>query len=85
MPITRNLQHLILSDLGQYEQMLFVSGPRQSGKTTLAEMILDQVGIGRYWNNDIPEDQILLAKKPSLVGKTSSRGLMTGPGRNSAY
>jgi uncharacterized protein len=66
MPITRNLQHLILSDLGQYEQMLFVSGPRQSGKTTLAEMVLDQVGNGRYWNNDIPEDQILLTQKPSF-------------------
>ncbi|MCX5908233.1 MAG: ATP-binding protein [Deltaproteobacteria bacterium] len=46
--------------------MLFVSGPRQSGKTTLAEMILDQVRIGRYWNYNIPEDQILLAKKPSF-------------------
>jgi len=66
MPIARNLQKLILSDLEQYDQMLFVSGPRQSGKTTLAEMILARVGIGRYWNYDIPEDQILLAKKPSF-------------------
>jgi predicted AAA+ superfamily ATPase len=46
--------------------MLFVSGPRQCGKTTLAQMILDKVGIGRYWNHDIPEDQILLTKKPSF-------------------
>jgi len=66
MSITRNLHPLILSDLRQYEQMLFVSGPRQCGKTTLAEMILAQVGIGRYWNNDIPEDQILLTQKPSF-------------------
>ena len=66
MPILRNLQPFILSDLEQYDQMLFVSGPRQCGKTTLAEMILDRVGIGRYWNYDIPEDQILLAKKPAF-------------------
>jgi predicted AAA+ superfamily ATPase len=64
MQILRNLQPLILSDLEQYEQMVFVSGPRRSGKTTLAEMILSQVGTGRYWNNDIPDDQILLAKRP---------------------
>ena len=73
MPITRNLQPLILSDLGQYEQMLFVSGPRQSGKTTLAEMVLDQVGNGRYWNNDIPEDQILLTQKPSFFEEIDRR------------
>ncbi|MBP1718711.1 MAG: ATPase, family [Deltaproteobacteria bacterium] len=64
MQITRNLHPLILSDLEQYEQMIFVSGPRRAGKTTLAEMILSQKGLGRYWNNDIPEDQVLLAKKP---------------------
>jgi len=29
-------------------------------------MILDRVGVGRYWNYDIPEDQILLTKKPSF-------------------
>ena len=66
MPILRNLQPFILSDLEQYDQMLFVSGPRQCGKTTLAEMVLDRVGIGRYWNYDIPEDQVLLAKKPAF-------------------
>jgi uncharacterized protein len=66
MPIPRNLEPLILSDLEQYQQMLFVSGPRQCGKTTLAEMILEKVGIGRYWNHDLPEDQILLAKSPSF-------------------
>jgi predicted AAA+ superfamily ATPase len=45
MPLLRNLQPFILSDLEQYDQMLFVSGPRQCGKTTLAEMILDRVGL----------------------------------------
>ena len=66
MPIPRDLEKFILSDLEQYEQMLFVAGPRQCGKTTLAEMVLGKVGIGRYWNHDIPEDQALLTQKPSF-------------------
>lgn len=66
MEIIRKLQPLILSDLKQYDQMLFISGPRQCGKTTLAKTTLAKIGVGRYWNYDIPEDQVLLSKKPSF-------------------
>jgi predicted AAA+ superfamily ATPase len=66
MKIIRSLHPLILADLKQYDQMLFIAGPRQCGKTTLAQAVLDEIGAGRYWNYDIPEDQILLSRKPSF-------------------
>ena len=45
MGIIRKLQPLILSDLKQYDQMLFISGPRQRGKTTPAKTTLDKIGV----------------------------------------
>jgi len=73
MEIERRLEPLILSDLKQYNQMLFISGPRQCGKTTLAKTILNKIGVGRYWNYDIPEDQVLLSKKPSFFEEIDRR------------
>ena len=46
----------ILKDLTQ--KMVFVGGPRQVGKTTLAKAILSSIyASGRYLNRDYDEDR----------------------------
>lgn len=50
-PIQRYLTEQILEDLN--EKMVFVSGPRQIGKTTIAQSIMKKIG-GDYLNWDYP-------------------------------
>lgn len=52
MPQTheRRLQPVVAEDLAQ--KMVFVAGPRQAGKTTLARSLLEQIG-GAYFNWDV--------------------------------
>ena len=44
--------------------MIFTSGPRQSGKTTLARMIENDHVNRLYFNWDIPDDRLLLLGNP---------------------
>jgi predicted AAA+ superfamily ATPase len=62
----RYITPYILEDLGK--KMVFVGGPRQVGKTTLAKAILSQAfPAGRYLNWDFDEDrQDILQKKWSM-------------------
>jgi len=64
--ITRDLQNILAADFDRYDKMLFVAGPRQTGKTTLARMLIEKRPVSRYWNYDIPEDRLLLTRKPSF-------------------
>jgi uncharacterized protein len=58
----RYLQAPIQKDL--MKKMVFLGGPRQCGKTTLAQALLQQNKSGRYFNWDLDEDRRdLLAKK----------------------
>lgn len=59
----RYLYENILKDLKR--KMVFIGGPRQVGKTTLAKTVLDQAySSGRYFNWDYTEDrQGLLAER----------------------
>lgn len=59
----RYLYENILKDLKR--KMVFIGGPRQVGKTTLAKTVLDQAySSGRYFNWDYTEDrQSLLAER----------------------
>lgn len=50
----RYLFNQIIKDLNK--KMVFVGGPRQVGKTTLAKQVLKKIG-GIYLNWDIPEDR----------------------------
>ncbi|HCU24141.1 MAG TPA: hypothetical protein DF383_03910 [Deltaproteobacteria bacterium] len=56
----RNLQPFVERDLS--EKFVFLSGPRQVGKTHLAQAILRKLG-GKYYNWDSTEDrQLILAR-----------------------
>ncbi len=64
----RYLNSFILRDLTR--KMVFLSGPRQTGKSTLAKSLLDQNGV--YLNWDIRRDQKMIrdiswSKNASLV------------------
>ena len=55
MPLERYLEHAIRDDLS--EKMVFLAGPRQVGKTTLARAVLESEGAGLYLNWDNRDDR----------------------------
>jgi predicted AAA+ superfamily ATPase len=55
--IKRNIEEFGYSVLNEYNKMFFVSGPKQSGKTTFAKMLLRQFSKGSYVSRDIISDQ----------------------------
>lgn len=59
----RNLKPYILQDLGK--KFVFLAGPRQVGKTYLAQTLLGEIP-GRYYNWDLAEDRQLILSKSFL-------------------
>ena len=57
----RYLEPDILEDLNK--KMVFLGGPRQVGKTTLALRLLEAGGAGTYFNWDYDEDRQGILKK----------------------
>nr|QIV52830.1 putative ATPase [uncultured bacterium] len=58
----RYIKPHILQDLDK--KMVFIGGPRQVGKTTLARAVLeDHFPSGRYFNWDVQEDRLDIVKK----------------------
>jgi uncharacterized protein len=53
----RNLYKHIWSALAAEKSMLFLAGPRQAGKTTLAKIIAESFTNKLYFNWDIPQDR----------------------------
>jgi len=53
--LTRYLTDPVTSDLA--EKMVFVAGPRQVGKTTMAKQIIEKSGPGEYFSWDRREDR----------------------------
>ena len=56
----RYLDDLIARDLGK--KMVFLTGARQVGKTTLSKLLLAQ-GDGQYFNYDVAEDRAVLRQQ----------------------
>ena len=54
--------------LDDWHKMLFMSGPRQVGKTTLAKSLL-ATRPGRYFNWDLASDRKIFAKDPAFFEK----------------
>lgn len=59
----------IWSELAADRKMVFLSGPRQCGKTTLARAIAETYPNRCYRNWDIPADKKLILKEPSFFEK----------------
>lgn len=53
--------------------MVFVAGPRQAGKTTLAKIIADTHVNSLYFNWDIPEQRALLLENPRFFTEVKRR------------
>ena len=56
----------IWNTLARDKAMIFLSGPRQSGKTTLAGLIADRFPNHLYCNWDIPSHQSQLIENPTF-------------------
>jgi predicted AAA+ superfamily ATPase len=61
--IVRNIESSIHKDIE--EKFVFLAGPRQVGKTHLAEKMVHEKG-GLYLNWDLPEDRAVILKKEFL-------------------
>jgi len=55
--------------------MIFMSGPRQTGKTTLAQMVLKQRTNRLYFNWDIPADRARLIQNPDFFSEIERQDL----------
>lgn len=61
---------LILYHLENWQQMVFLEGPRQSGKTTIAQEVIKSFELSLYLNWDNIQDRLLLLKGQNFVEKT---------------
>lgn len=68
------------NELSRDKAMIFLAGPRQSGKTTLAKIIAESFTNSLYWNWDITDDRAQLVREPrffaQLVRKDDSMPLI---------
>jgi hypothetical protein len=66
----------VWKELSRDKAMIFLAGPRQSGKTTLAEIIAASFANSLYWNWDITSNRAQFLQEPGffshLVRKDSS-------------
>jgi len=70
---SRPLYLKVWRELAAEKAMIFLSGPRQSGKTTLAQMISEEFANRLYLNWDIPEDRTRLLENPSFFQEIERR------------
>jgi len=60
-------------ELAAEKAMIFLAGPRQSGKTTLAQMIAAEFANRLYFNWDDPEDRTRLLGNPFFFQEIERR------------
>jgi len=63
---TRELYRKIWQELASDKEMVFLTGPRQTGKTTLATIIAKGFANSLYFNWDIPAQRSRLLQNPSF-------------------
>ena len=73
----RNLYTRIWKELSADKEMVFLSGPRQAGKTTLAKMIAADFRNSLYWNWDIAADRARLLESPVFFEELKRRDSST--------
>ncbi|HEY5496712.1 MAG TPA: ATP-binding protein [Syntrophales bacterium] len=64
--IARELYRNIWQELASDKEMVFLAGPRQTGKTTLGGIIAEGFANSLYFNWDIPEQRSRLLQNPSF-------------------
>ena len=62
----RKLYHKVWDELAQEKSMVFMVGPRQAGKTTLAQIIARSFANSLYFNWDIPDHRTKLIANPNF-------------------
>src|SRR3972149_6391793 len=70
---SRPLYLKVWRELAAEKAMIFLSGPRQSGKTTLAQMIAEEFTNRLYLNWDIPEARTRLLGNPFFFQEIERR------------
>lgn len=73
----RALYLSLWEELSRDKSMVFISGPRQAGKTTLAHIISKSYKNHLYFNWDIPKDRAMLFKDPSFFENMERKDLTT--------
>ena len=67
--MNRIYETLLTDHFASMRQMAFLSGPRQSGKTTLAKMALPDA---RYFSYDAPHDSLLIQRGGDAIASSLS-------------
>lgn len=73
----RELYLNIWRDLASEKGMVFLVGPRQAGKTTLARIISGSFANHLYFNWDIPEQRVSLIENPNFFEAVERRDSST--------
>lgn len=69
--LERTIESFLRETIYKWNKMAFLSGPRQAGKTTLSQKLLEDNGQGVYFNWDVITDQKKLAGDPYFFEKVS--------------
>ena len=70
----RQIYQNIWQELSGEKSMVFLAGPRQAGKTTLARLISKRFSSSLYFNWDIPGDRTRLLENPVFFEKLPRKG-----------
>jgi len=70
----REYYESLWKDFDASKHLVLVSGPRQSGKTTLAKSIAAREPSSMYLNYDIPRDKRTLVEDPAFFEKVDRQG-----------
>ena len=70
---TREPYLKIWQELSREKSMIFLAGPRQAGKTTLAKIISSNFTNNLYFNWDIPQDKTRLVENPTFFQEIKRR------------
>lgn len=63
---TREYYENIWKEFDSEKPLVFISGPRQSGKTTFAKAIAAKESVSEYFNYDIPGNKVKFLKNPQF-------------------
>ena len=63
----------IWEKLSAYNQMIFIAGPRQAGKTTLTQILAEDFTNSLYFNWDILEEKRKLIENPSFYEEVNRK------------